>query len=357
MNIFSRKIEMNQKIREQEDTIQRLKTEKDKFLKDIAELKDTVNTLSQKNAELKDTMNTLSRKNAEYETKYMRTNLECDFCYTTIQESFIYCPKCGKKIEKTKITDNKIQNTNPFQTEEDCGYVCINRYNVFSIRKITIPANINGKPVSGICDELFEAYTELEEVVFEEGCKYIGKSAFANCTNLKKVKLPKSLVEIGDSAFRDCVNLEEIAIPPNVKSIGSQAFSRCRQLKKIVLPENLEEISVCMLSDTAIKDIVIPQSVTNIYFSAFSNTNLTEVELPVNLYSISNHAFDIPSLKKITIYANTKFIDKDIFGKSSRPTICCEAGSKAHLFARMYGMQCVEISSPNLSDKPMDMRN
>ncbi len=343
MNIFSRKIEMNQKIKEQEDTIQQLKTEKDKFLTDIAELKDTVHTLS--------------RKNAEYEAKYIRTNSECDFCYTTIQKSFLYCPKCGKKIEKKKITDNKIQNTNPFQTEEDGGYVRINRYKVFSSRKITIPSNINGKPVSGICDELFEAYTELEEVVFEEGCKYIGESAFANCTNLKKVKLPKSLVEIGDSAFRDCVNLEEIAIPPNVKSIGSHAFSRCRQLKRIVLPENLENISVCMLSDTNIKDIVIPQSVTHIYSFAFSRTNLTEVELPVNLYSISNHAFDIPSLKKITIYANTKFIDKDIFGKSARPTICCEAGSKSHLFARMYGMQCVEISSPNLSDKPVDMRN
>lgn len=38
----------------------------------------------------------------------------------------------------------------------------------------------------------------MKEVIFEEGCKYIGKSVFKNCTKLKKVRLPKSLLEIGD---------------------------------------------------------------------------------------------------------------------------------------------------------------
>lgn len=61
------------------------------------------------------------------------------------------------------------------------------------------------------------------------------------------------------------------------------------------------------------------------------------------------HGLKIVDIILMTVY--------NLVIKSSRPTICCEAGSKAHLFARMYGMQCVEISSHNLSDKPVDMRS
>lgn len=60
---------------------------------------------------------------------------------------------------------------------------------------------------------MFEKCVNLEEVIFEEGCKYIGKSVFKGCSRLKKVRLPKSLLEIGDFAFSGCA-LEEIAIPP-----------------------------------------------------------------------------------------------------------------------------------------------
>ena len=330
LGIFSSKIELNKKIKEQEDKITQLEAEKDTNVKEIAELKEQIAKLT--------------KENRAYENKYVHTNLDCEFCYTTLQAEFEYCPKCGKKIVKAKATETVRTSTNIFQTEVDGDYLLINQYNGFGDKKLVIPSSINGKTVIGIWNGVFENCAELEEVIFEEGCKYIGKRVFANCTKLKKVRLPKSLLEIGDSAFSGCA-VEELAVPPNVKVIGSHAFS-CRSLKKILLPENLKYISAGMMSYTSIEEISIPQSVVHIGYSAFSNSKLKEVELPHNLYSIEKYAFDIPSLSKITIHSNVKIISEDIFGmrgKAVKPTIYCSAGSKGLLYARKYGLNCSEI--------------
>ena len=327
MNIFSSKIEMNKMIKKQEDEINRLKEERDQHLTDIDKLKEQVATTANENRAL--------------EEKYVNTSLECEFCYTTLQKEFTFCPKCGRKIEKTKTLDSNLTDRNVFQTEADGNYLLITQYIGFDDKKIVIPASINGKTVIGIWNSVFEKCTALEEVVFEEGCKYIGKNAFTGCTNLRKVRLPKSLVEIGDNAFSGCA-IEEIAVPPNVRVIGYYAFS-CRSLRKILLPDGLKYISYGMLSNTSLEEIDIPQSVIHICGSAFSNARIKEIELPYNLYSIEQQAFDMPELEKITIHSNVKIINKDIFGGSAKPVIYCSAGSKGHLYARKYGLNCSEI--------------
>lgn len=329
MNFLSSKMELSKTIKEQKNQIEELETEKASLLGRIEELSEEV----VKN----------KKKSEEYENKYVRTNLECGFCFNTLQKEFMYCPKCGKRIEKLENTNERKVPTDIFQTENDGSCLLINQYNGFNDKKITIPSSINGKPVIGIWNNVFEKCTELEEVVIEEGCKYIGKNVFARCEKLKKVRLPKSLLEIGDGAFLGCTSLEEIAIPPNVNIIGTYAFSGCRNLNKIVLPDQLSCISSGMLSNTGIKEIDIPQSVIHIGPSAFANTKLVKVVLPNNLYSIECSAFDIDSLREITIHSNVEIIEAGIFGRSASPIIYCAAGSKALLYARKYGMKCVEI--------------
>lgn len=328
MNIFSSKIEMNKLIKSQQSEIEQLQMECRESIKD--------------NSGLKERIAKLQEENKEYYGKYVNTGLECDFCYSTIQVDFAFCPKCGKKINKIQKAEVKKENANVFQVEKDGEYVLINQYNGFSNKKVVIPSNIDGKRVIGIWNGVFEKCTDIEEVAFEEGCQYIGKNAFANCTNLKKVKLPKSLLEIGDNAFSGCA-IEELAVPPNVKVIGSYAFSHSR-LRHIWLPDQLKYISSGMLSGTLIEEINIPQSVLHIEYSAFSDTKLKEVELPENLYSIDNYAFDTVSLKKIIMHSNIKIISSYIFGQSVHPIVYCAAGSKGQLYARKYGLECREIS-------------
>ncbi len=331
MGIFSNKVEMSRKIKEQESIIEGLKADKNNKIGEINRLNEKIRNLS--------------RQNAEYENKYVNTHLECGFCYTTLQESFLFCPKCGKKIVRLTKTADVKTNKNLFIIENDMGYALITKYNGFSDKKIVIPSEINGKKVIGIWNNVFEKCTDLEEVFFEEGCQYIAKSVFGKCTNLKKVHLPKSLIEIGDSAFSGCSSLTEIAIPPKVTVIGIHAFSYCPNLKKILLPDGLQYISQGMLSNTGIEEIDIPKSVLHIAYSAFSNTKLTHVKLPENLYSINSYAFEIETLKQITIHSNVRIMAKDIFKSHSSPEILCSAGSKALLYARKYGLPCKEIPS------------
>lgn len=309
----------------------------------LSQLEEDKKSLSNEIAKLKREIAQYKNENSEYENKYVHTNLECEFCYTTLQKEFDYCPECGKRITKTKLIDSCSINKNIFCTEEDRDGVLINQYNGFSDKKIVIPSHINGKPVIGIWNSVFEKCVDLEEVIFEEGCKYIGKRVFAGCSRLKRVRLPKSLIEIGDYAFNHSA-LEEIAIPPDVKVIGKFAFSYCSSLKKILLPDSLKCISANMLSNTALEEITIPQSVVHIGMSAFSDSKLKEVELPHNLYSIGGYAFDISCLSKIIIHSNVEIISADIFGKKGiTPIIYCAAGSKALLYARKYGLECREI--------------
>ena len=330
MGFFSSRIELNNTIKKLEAEIEALKA-------DVANKSGQIAELNKKNT-------SLSQKNTEYEKKYINTNLECDFCYTTIQKDFAFCPKCGRKIEKAiPTTVQSTSSSSIFKTEQDLDSLLINQYNGFNDKKIVIPSSINDKPIIGIWNSVFEKCVDIEEVIFEEGCKYIGKNAFCGCQNLKKIRLPKSLIEIGDNAFSNCTSLEEIAIPPNVKVIGKYAFSGCKNIRNIILPENLKYISDGMLSHTAITDIKIPQSVLHIGYYAFAYTAIKELELPCNLYSIGNRAFQNTSLSKIIIHSNVKIIEREIFDNAIPPTIYCASGSKALLYARKHSLNCVEI--------------
>ena len=117
MGFFSSRIELNNTIKSLESEVEKLQSETTIKSEQITELNKKISSLSQ--------------KNAEYEKKYINTNLECDFCYTTIQKDFSYCPKCGKKIEINIQAAPKQGNPNIFQTEDDDGYALITQYNGF----------------------------------------------------------------------------------------------------------------------------------------------------------------------------------------------------------------------------------
>ena len=85
MNIFTQKAKSIKEIKSQKEKIQELKENKS--------LKDDVSDLKDSNTEM-------NKEKKRYKRKYINTHIECDRCYTTLQEDFIYCPQCGKKVEK-----------------------------------------------------------------------------------------------------------------------------------------------------------------------------------------------------------------------------------------------------------------
>lgn len=235
---------------------------------DNRDLKNNIKKLEEENGKLQNTVQEqqmciqhLQAANQLYEEQYINTELECESCHTSLQKNFYWCPRCGKKI--VKQVKPAAPNEKIFMTEDD-GYECIIvGYQGFHDKEITIPAYINGKKVIGIWNKAFYCCKEIEKVVFEDGCQFIGHQAFRVCTALKEIIFPKTLREIGNEAF-NCTNLSEVIIPANVASIGAGAFKQCDHLKRVILPEKLEYIADELLAKSPVEELILPERLTAI---------------------------------------------------------------------------------------------
>ena len=88
--------------------------------------------------------------------------------------------------------------------------VTITGYDKKASGALTIPATIEGKPVTSI-----------------------GGGAFAKCSRLKKITIPDGVTSIREMAFWKCTSLKSITIPNSVTSIGHQAFNSCTHLTAV----------------------------------------------------------------------------------------------------------------------------
>ena len=144
---------------------------------------------------------------------------------------------------------------------------------------ITIPSEIDGKPVTSI-----------------------GGSAFWGCTGLTSITIPNSVTSIGNEAFRDCTGLTSITIPNSVTSIGERVFEHCTGLTSITIPNSVTSIEDSAFEDcTGLTSITIPNSVTSIGSYAFKYcTGITSITIPNSVTSIGDEAFyDCTGLKDV----------------------------------------------------------
>ena len=156
---------------------------------------------------------------------------------------------------------------------------------------IYIPAVMEGKPVTEIGENAFQACTSLEEIVIPDTVTSIGRTAFSYCDSLEEIVIPDSVTSIGNNAFAYCTSLTEIAIPDSVTSIGDNAFQSCTSLEEIVFSENVTSISIgdgAFYGCTSLKSVTLPKGVTSIGDYAFSDCD----ELTTVYYRGSKEQWD-----------------------------------------------------------------
>lgn len=159
---------------------------------------------------------------------------------------------------------------------------------------VTIPAVIDGNPVTGIGASAFTNNLVITRLTVPQSVTNIGSSACSSCRNLAKVSLPDGLVGLGNRVFYECISLTNAAIPDSVTILGTNAFYGCSQLAQVKLSAGLKVIPAGTFEQCPkLTGIVIPDGVMFVMERAFSScVSEFEVTLPSGLVSLGDSAFE-----------------------------------------------------------------
>ena len=193
-----------------------------------------------------------------------------------------------------------------YRVESD-GTVTITDCDKSAQGAITIPSQIDGKPVTSIGNSAFVYCNGLASITIPNSVTSIGSWAFCNCDRLTSITIPNSVTSIGSDAFCGCDRLTSVTIGSGVTRIGSEAFSGCEKLTQI----NVDTANTSYSSENGVlfnkgktelirypegkteASYTIPDGVTSIGSYAFSHcNNLTSITIPDGVTSIANGAFD-----------------------------------------------------------------
>ena len=98
--------------------------------------------------------------------------------------------------------------------------------------------------------------TAPQDIIVQEGTKYISYRAFYNNTYITTVTLPDGISSIGTSAFQGCTSLTSINFPESLTNIGESSFKGCTSLSSINI-ESACEIGSSFRDCTALSDITL----------------------------------------------------------------------------------------------------
>ena len=164
----------------------------------------------------------------------------------------------------------------------------------------TIPSNVKAFGASS-----FEG-SNIQKIVFPDGLKYIGKSAFAS-SKLTSAKIPSSVETISNYAFSNCP-LTEVTLPEGLTVIASGAFSDT-SLASVVIPNSVQKISDYAFLYSLLSKVDLCESVTEVSQSAFFSSRIETVVLPNSLTNIGKSAFSYcTGLKEIYSKISEPFV-------------------------------------------------
>ena len=219
---------------------------------------------------------------------------------------------------------------------------------------LTLPDEIDGKPVTALESSAFENCQSLIHVTFPDSVTEIPANCFKNCINLETITAP-SVKKVGLSAFEgtkliqkdgfvivgDGILIEyngtgsNISVPDTVKDIGSVFFANTT-LKSIFLPDTVTALETdAFAACSELCDISLPTTIKSIGpFAFYGCYKLETVDIPAGCESIGEHAFaDCVSLKSISIPDSVTEIGNNVFLDSKNVVVTTPFESTAFTYA------------------------
>ena len=89
---------------------------------------------------------------------------------------------------------------------------------------VTVPNKARNYYVTGVDGSAFAECSQLEQVEFESGIKFIGNSAFTGCSNLREVLLPETIEAFGYGSFSNLPNLKDVHILATTPPAGGGIY-------------------------------------------------------------------------------------------------------------------------------------
>jgi hypothetical protein len=207
---------------------------------------------------------------------------------------------------------------------------------------------------------MFSGCTNLISIKTLETIRFIGDSAFYDCTSLQNINL-EDVKEIRPMAFENCRCLSEINFR-NAESVAWSAFNGCpiryfdisennpsyKTIDGVVYNKTGEKLIRCPQL-CSLTHFVVPDSVIEIERDAFQRTNIESITIPPSVKKIGSGVFKgCLKLSSVNIQAKIEELSYCTFEccKSLKTIIIPDSVKEIHTHAFM---DCCALESIKLS--------
>ena len=161
---------------------------------------------------------------------------------------------------------------------------------LFRATSSDIDFSIIHKDTKFIGSSAFDDCSKLTSIIIPDGVTRIGSYAFDGCSKLKNIVIPTSVSEIANGAFYDCDSIETISLPDTITYLGNRLFYSCNSLKSVTIPDGVISIGdYAFYSCSKLESIIIPDSVTSFGTSSFGDCPSLKYNEYGNIYHLGNN--------------------------------------------------------------------